>query len=62
MQHLVDRIEMVLTYLMAQIIPCTQKNDDGFLLNLSAGNSGASLLGLSTKYGAASGDIAPLGS
>jgi len=53
---------MILTYLTAQCTPLTRKHKDAFLIVLANGNTANSLMGLSTKYGTGSGDIAPLGS
>lgn len=51
---------MILSYLLAQMIP-VQKKMDGFLLVLASANVDEALLGYVTKYDCSAGDINPIG-
>jgi NAD+ synthase (glutamine-hydrolysing) len=51
---------MVVSYLMAQLVPWT-KNQKGFLLVLGTSNIAESLRGYMTKYDCSSADLNPIG-
>jgi NAD+ synthase (glutamine-hydrolysing) len=51
---------MVVSYLMAQLVPWTQ-NQKGFLLVLGTSNIAESLRGYMTKYDCSSADLNPIG-
>lgn len=51
---------MVVSYLMAQLVPWT-RNDKGFLLVLSSSNIDEGLRGYVTKYDCSSADLNPIG-
>ena len=51
---------MVVSFLMAQLVPWT-KNDKGFLLVLGSSNIAEGLRGYLTKYDCSSADINPIG-
>ena len=51
---------MVVSFLMAQLVPWTQ-NDKGFLLVLGSSNIAEGLRGYLTKYDCSSVDINPIG-
>jgi NAD+ synthase (glutamine-hydrolysing) len=51
---------MVVSFLMAQLVPWTQ-NDKGFLLVLGSSNIAEGLRGYLTKYDCSSADINPIG-
>lgn len=51
---------MVVSYLMAQLIPWT-KSEQGFLLVLSSSNIAEGLRGYLTKYDCSAADINPIG-
>lgn len=61
LQNIYSRTRMVLTYLMAQMVP-SRYNRKGFYLVLSAGNLDENLVGYFTKYDCSSGDLNLLGS
>ena len=51
---------MVVSFLMAQLVPWT-RGDQGFLLVLSAANIAEGLYGYMTKYDCSAGDLNPIG-
>lgn len=51
---------MVLTFMMAQLVPWT-RNQQGFLLVLGSANIAEGLRGYLTKYDCSSADINPIG-
>jgi len=51
---------MVVSFLMAQLVPWTQ-NNTGFLLVLGSSNIAEGLRGYLTKYDCSSADINPIG-
>lgn len=61
LQNLKGRLQMTLSYLLAQLIP-TQNGMGGFLLMIGNYNCDQSLLGFTTKYDTSSGDVNPIGS
>ena len=66
LQNIQARVRMVLSYLMAQLLPWVrgQKGDgpgSGWLLVLSTGNVDEALRGYLTKYDCSSGDLNPIG-
>jgi len=61
LQNIQARVRIVLSYLMAQLIPMTKKRDR-FLLVLATGNLDENLMGYFTKYDCASGDLNLVGS
>lgn len=60
LQNIQARVRMVVSYLMAQLVPWTQGNN-GFLLVLGTSNICESLRGYMTKYDCSSADINPIG-
>jgi len=60
LQNIQARVRMVLSYLMAQLVPWTQ-DQKGFLLVLGTSNICESLRGYMTKYDCSSADINPIG-
>lgn len=60
LQNITNRSRMVMSYLMAQTIPWTAK-ENGFLLVLGASNIGEGLRGYYTKYDTSSSDLNPIG-
>ena len=62
LQNLQARTRMVLSYLIAQLIPPLQLKKPGFLLVLGTGNLEEALSGYITKYDCSSSDINPIGS
>lgn len=61
LQNIQGRIRMMLSYLMADLIPMTKNLKDGHLLVLASANVDDQLMGNSTKYDTSSGDINPIG-
>ena len=60
LQNIQARLRMVLSYLLAQMLPWA-RNRDGTLLVLGTGNVDEALRGYLTKYDCSSGDINPIG-
>jgi len=60
LQNIQARVRMVVSYLMAQLIPWT-KSEKGFLLVLSSSNIAEGLRGYLTKYDCSAVDINPIG-
>lgn len=60
LQNIQARVRMVVSYLMAQLVPWTL-NQKGFLLVLGSSNIAESLRGYLTKYDCSSADINPIG-
>lgn len=60
LQNITNRSRMVVSYLLAQMLPWT-KNEKGHLLVLGASNIGEGLRGYYTKYDTSSADINPIG-
>lgn len=60
LQNLQARMRMMLSYLMAEMIPITKKLE-GNLLVLATANVDEALMGYTTKYDTSSGDINPIG-
>lgn len=61
LQNIFARVRMVLSYLLAQLIPIRTDNK-GYYLVLSAGNLDETLTGYYTKYDCSSGDLNLIGS
>lgn len=62
LQNLQARLRMMLSYLMAEIIPIKKKLGEGNLLVLATCNVDEAQMGYITKYDTSSGDINPIGS
>lgn len=62
LQNIQARVRMVLSYMLAGLVPWTQKRKSSFLLVLSSGNLDEMITGYLTKYDCSSGDINPIGS
>lgn len=60
MQNIQARIRMVLSYLLAQLLPWT-RGQKGFLLVLGSANVDEALRGYMTKYDCSSADVNPIG-
>ncbi|KAF1323399.1 Nad+ synthetase, partial [Globisporangium splendens] len=60
LQNIQGRLRMVMSYLLAQLLPWV-RSKNGFLLVLTAGNVDECLLGSMTKYDSSSGDLNPIG-
>ena len=60
LQNIQSRSRMVLSYMLAQLLPWTQSRD-GFLLVLGSANVDEALRGYMTKYDCSSADINPIG-
>jgi len=61
LQNIQARSRMVISYMMAQLLP-VQSKKQGFLLVLSTGNLDEALVGYFTKYDCSSGDLNLIGS
>lgn len=61
LQNIQARVRMVLSYLMAQLVPWT-RGGSGFMLVLASGNIDEGLRGYMTKYDCSSADLNPIGS
>lgn len=61
LQNVYARVRMVLSYLLAQVLPLKFKRK-GFFLTLACGNLDETLIGYYTKYDCSSGDINLIGS
>lgn len=61
LQNIYARVRMVLSYLLAQLIPIRTTNN-GYYLVLAAGNLDETLTGYYTKYDCSSGDLNLIGS
>jgi NAD+ synthase (glutamine-hydrolysing) len=53
---------MVMSYMMAQLLPWVRGHSPGFLLVLGSGNVDEALRGYMTKYDCSSADLNPIGS
>ena len=62
LQNIQARVRMVLSYMLAGLVPWTRKKKGSFLLVLSSGNLDEMITGYLTKYDCSSGDINPIGS
>ena len=60
LQNIQARVRMVVSYLMAQLVPWT-RDQNGFLLVLSSSNIDEGLRGYLTKYDCSAADINPIG-
>lgn len=60
LQNIQARTRMVVSFLMAQLVPWS-RDDQGFLLVLSAANIAEGLYGYLTKYDCSAGDLNPIG-
>ncbi|KAJ0408384.1 hypothetical protein P43SY_003110 [Pythium insidiosum] len=60
LQNIQARLRMVMSYLLAQLLPWV-RSKSGFLLVLSSGNVDEALRGYMTKYDCSSGDLNPIG-
>ena len=60
LQNIQARSRMVLSYMLAQMLPQTRKKK-GFLLVLGSGNVDECLRGYLTKYDCSSADLNPIG-
>jgi NAD+ synthase (glutamine-hydrolysing) len=56
------RLRMVMSYMMAQLLPWVRGHSPGFLLVLGSGNVDEGLRGYMTKYDCSSADLNPIGS
>ena len=61
-QNLQGRIRMIMSYMIAGLIPWIQQRKHSFLLVLSSGNLDELITGFLTKYNSSSGDLNPIGS
>ena len=61
-QNLQGRIRMIMSYMIAGLIPMIQQRKHSFLLVLSSGNLDELITGFLTKYNSSSGDLNPIGS
>lgn len=61
LNHLQSRVKMVLSYMLAGLVPWAQQRKGSFLLVLSSGNLDEMITGALTKYDTTSGDINPIG-
>jgi len=60
LQNIYNRLKMIMSYLMAQLVPWT-KNGQGFLLVLGTTNIDEILRGYYTKYDSSAADLNPIG-
>jgi NAD+ synthase (glutamine-hydrolysing) len=61
-KNLQGRIRMIMSYMIAGLIPYIQQRKHSFLLVLSSGNLDELITGFLTKYNSSSGDLNPIGS
>ena len=62
LQNLQARVRMVMSYMIAGLIPWVRERKSNFLLVLSSGNLDEVITGYLTKYDCSSADINPIGS
>ena len=61
LQNIQARLRMVISYMMAQLLPWTRGKTNSWLLVLSTANVDEALRGYMTKYDCSSGDLNPIG-
>lgn len=61
LQNIQARLRMVVSFMMAQLLPWTRGNGSGFLLVLGSSNVDETLRGYLTKYDCSAADINPIG-